>query len=546
MFQYYEREPDLHTAKALVRSWTQTPSSIDVLHKIFKILVDSNNAPDIFLLNSMIQACIKNNAHDTALNYIDTIIKYKLQPNQYTFRLLTSLCANTHNTAAAKKVLAALQNSVGKDDVNLIDCTQLIRGKCNVLFCSYKIAFSESADALAVLDIMDKRRLRIDPVAYITLLTVCTNSSDLASGKLVHKHLREKQVQLTLPLCNALIKFYGKCQDLPAAFSVFDNARQILKPNTVTYVCLLTSCAQSKNLERGKQVHQLIISELIEIPSDLYDALISMYIKCRDPVTALNLFQEMKQRGTLLTSVTYTSILSASPSLLFGKQIHTEITNTQVQMTSTLRNALINMYSKFNDVGSAFQLYTETKQQLVPDAVTYMCLLNGCANTGDLNRGHELHCTIVENQQLSLPVFNSLLSMYIKCGDPSSSLQLWNDRKLFCIQPDNISYSCVLPACTNLLQVRQMYNEIMGSNVELNSILCTGIINMFVKFGDFDSAFQLYDQTKHKFVPDSVTFVCLLTACSNKVDIQRGKTPIFCSLTCTRQATLSRIEPFQC
>ncbi len=232
-------------------------------------------------------------------------------------------------------------------------------------------------------------------MAYITLLTVCTNSSGLDSGKLVHKHLREKQVQLTLPLCNALIKFYGKCQDLPAAFSVFDNARKLLKPNTVTYICLLTACVQSKNLDRGKQVHQLI-SGLYDIPSDLYDAL---YIRCGDPVMALNMFQEMKQRGILLSPTTYTSILSASLSLLFGKQIHSEITNTGVLTTSSLRNALINMYSKFNDVGSAFQLYTETKQQLVPDAVTYICLLTGCANTGDLHRGHELHRIIVENQQ---------------------------------------------------------------------------------------------------------------------------------------------------
>ncbi len=137
--------------------------------------------------------------------------------------------------------------------------------------------------------------------------------------------------------------------------------------------------------------------------------------------------------------------------------------------------------------------------------------------------------------------------MFIKCGDSSSALQLWNDRKLYCIQPDHISYSCLLPACTSLLQVKQLHNEIMDSKVELNSILCTGIINTFVKFGDFDSVFQLYDQTKHKLIPDSVTFVCLLTACSNKAAIQRGQTVLFCwLLTHSRQATLSRIKPFQC
>ncbi len=70
-----------------------------------------------------------------------------------------------------------------------------------------------------------------------------------------------------------------------------------LKPDDVTFTCLLTACADVSDLSRGKQVHQDIVNSGIQPTLTLQNSLINMHGRCKDQDIAFQLYQEMKQRG---------------------------------------------------------------------------------------------------------------------------------------------------------------------------------------------------------------------------------------------------------
>jgi len=60
------------------------------------------------------------------------------------------------------------------------------------------------------------------------------------------------------------------------------NGREMVKPNKITWVSLLSACAEAKELERGKQVHKELLESGAELTMELQNSLVNMYAQCDD------------------------------------------------------------------------------------------------------------------------------------------------------------------------------------------------------------------------------------------------------------------------
>ncbi|KAL5982619.1 hypothetical protein ACLOJK_016693 [Asimina triloba] len=152
--------------------------------------------------------------------------------------------------------------------------------------------------------------------------------------------------------------------------------------DSVTYTNLLQACTRSGSLIQGELIHGHIIKTSFKPCLFLQNNLLSMYCKCGDMAMARQLFDRMPTRNIISW------------------------------------NSMITGYSQMGLYDEAMILFFAARGiPMVLDRFTYACVLNICAQTGDLRLGMIIHGLVVVGG-LSSKVFliNSVIDMYAKSG----------------------------------------------------------------------------------------------------------------------------------
>jgi pentatricopeptide repeat protein len=186
-----------------------------------------------------------------------------------------------------------------------------------------------------VLRLMDALRLPLDEELYLSLINECTYSRDATQAALVHAHILNAYAEpLPLHLTNRLILMYSACGDINNAGKLFGRmlvrdtlswtilisaysdlsdghykamklfakmlGQQPIKGEYLLHaiVCTLRSCARSRNIGFGLQIHTLMIKQ-IGVPEalsgNLGSALVQFYCMVDFCESALQVFDEMKR-----------------------------------------------------------------------------------------------------------------------------------------------------------------------------------------------------------------------------------------------------------
>ncbi len=246
---------------------------------------------------------------------------------------------------------------------------------------------------------------------------------------------------------NAMILGHVKCGQGQKALELFHQMQQEgVQPNYVTFVGVLNACANGIALEEGRCVHHHIVQSGLEMNVFVGNSLVDMYAKCgriedawkvfhkmpsRDVVTwnalvlghvkcgheqkALELFQQMQQEGVLPKSVTFVGVLNACASVIAleeGRRVHQQIIQSGLESHVFVGSSLVDMYAKCGSIEDAFRVFNKMPSR---DVVTWTAILGGCAMHG---HGRE-----------ALKHFEQM------CDEG--------------VQPDDITFVCVLSACSH-------------------------------------------------------------------------------------------------
>ncbi|MCO5591197.1 hypothetical protein L7F22_045178 [Adiantum nelumboides] len=160
--------------------------------------------------------------------------------------------------------------------------------------------------------------------------------------------------------------------------------REGIFPNEVTFLCILKACAAIGAIEKGKKIHdQVLMQGLLEHHVVLVNALVDMYAKCN----ALHLAKSVLEKLPSCNVVSW--------------------------------NALIGGYAQ-NGQGQQALNYLESMQceGIVPDEITCVFILKGCALIGAISKGKQIHDEISTQGLLEHhPTLGSaLVEMSAKCG----------------------------------------------------------------------------------------------------------------------------------
>lgn len=309
---------------------------------------------------------------------------------------------------------------------------------------------------------------------------------------------------------------YGILGAMEPARAAFD---KICNHDVYSWNMLLTSYAQNESLKTARTV----FDKMPEKNVVSWNAMMSAYAAqdCGDD--ALDLFFQMQATGIMPNKVTFICAVDACAHMGFlekGLEIHAAIVGNGYEADVVVGTSLINMYGKGSKLSRATRVFYRMPQKNV---VSWTAMIAACEHTG--------------HSQEALDLF---LIMQI------------ND-----IVPNQVTFTCVLCACANLATShmgQRIHGAMLSSGYELDTVLCSALINMYGKCGSLDDARVVFAKTQHKDTvawntmisastqnghskealdlfyqmqletvkPNIISFICALEACGSLPDLREG------------------------
>ncbi|KAM7515301.1 hypothetical protein LguiA_004884 [Lonicera macranthoides] len=236
-----------------------------------------------------------------------------------------------------------------------------------------------------------------------------------------------------------------------------------------------------------------------------------------------------------------------------GKQVHGHVLKLGFECDVFVHTSLINMYAQNGELGCARLVFDRSYHR---DAVSFTALVTGYTLMGYLDEARQL---FDEMSVRDVVAWNAMIAGYAGMSHYKEALGLFRQLQLSDLQPNDITFLGVLPACAHLgaLDLGKWIHAYIDKNIHsfTNASLWTSLIDMYAKCGSIEAAQQVFNDMKPKtssswnamisglamhghahealalfakmankgFEPDDITFVGVLSACSHTglVDIGR-------------------------
>lgn len=327
-------------------------------------------------------------------------------------------------------------------------------------------------------------------------------------------------------------------------------------PDKFTFPCVIRSCGDAMDALDVKKIHGLLFKFGLELDVFIGSALVNTYLKfglmrdaqevfdeltVRDVVLwnsmvngyakiglfdeALEVFRLMGINGVVPSIFTVTgvlSIFSVIEDFDNGRAVHGLIIKLGYDSGVAVSNALIDMYGKCKCIVDALNIFEAMDEKDIfswnsiltvhehcgyhfgtlrlfdrmlgemvkPDLVTITTVLPACSYLAALAHGREIHGYMIANgfAKAEILVNNAVLDMYTKCGD--------------------------------LTYARLVFDDMREKDVASWNIMIMG----YGMHGDVDEALELFSRMcQAQLVPDAITFVGLLSACSHAGMVKKGQ-----------------------
>ncbi|WMV11003.1 hypothetical protein MTR67_004388 [Solanum verrucosum] len=238
---------------------------------------------------------------------------------------------------------------------------------------------------------------------------------------------------------------------------------------------------------------------------------------------ALDFYTQMRKLNVKPDNYTFPSIINSCGSLLdleMVKIVHNDVLEMGFGSDLYICNALIDMYSRMNELGRAREVFDKMPSR---DVVSW----------------------------------NSLVSGYSANGYWEEALEAFREGRLSGVAADAFTVSSVLPACGGLMEVEQgqmVHGLVEKSGIKGDIAVSNGLLSMYFKFerlldcqrifdemifrdivtwniiicgfshsGLYQESIKLFREMVYEYEPDLLTVTSVLQACGHMGDLRFGR-----------------------
>ncbi|KAL5723031.1 hypothetical protein ACHQM5_006477 [Ranunculus cassubicifolius] len=383
--------------------------------------------PNQFTLGSLLTACTKLDALHQGRWIHGFMIKTVINVNSYAASALLDMYVKRGTVTDARAVFDELES------FDLVPWTTMIVGY------THRNLPNEALKLFT-----DKRWAHVLPnsVTVANVLSACAVVGDLILGKNIHS-IGKKLGLEDSPVENALVHMYAKCGMIRDASYIFE---MIVDKDVVAWNSMIAGYFQNGFTQEG-----------------------------------LALFRQMRHSYTL-DAVTLVSVLSACTilsALWAGSALHSYALQLGFLSSNVyVGTALLNLYSKCGDWGSARRVFDEMKEK---NNVTWCSMMAGCG----------MH------------------------GDSSGSIALLGEMMKEKLEPNEVIFTTILSACSHTGMIGEgwkYFNSMCNEHHLVPSMkhyVC--MIDLLARAGRLEEAFDFIERMPIQ--PDTRIWGALLHGC---------------------------------
>ncbi|KAI3773534.1 hypothetical protein L1987_48064 [Smallanthus sonchifolius] len=233
---------------------------------------------------------------------------------------------------------------------------------------------------------------------------------------------------------------------------------------------------------------------------------------------------------------------------------HARMIKLGYETCPSLASLLITAYISFNNLNFARQLLNEVphwKFKLVSSNL----IIASFMKMGDVDIAKKV---FIKMPKRDLVTWNSMIGGFVRNARFDEAFRLFRKMLNSNMEPDKFTFSSIITSCGRagaLDQAKWVHGLLTEKRIELNFILSSALIDMYSKCGRIETAKSIFEKVRHddvsvwnaminglamhglamdaiatffkiedeNILPDSITFVGILTACSHCGLTQQGR-----------------------
>ncbi|KAL5159533.1 Pentatricopeptide repeat-containing protein [Glycine soja] len=359
---------------------------------------------DVACWNTVISCYYQSGNFKDALEYFGLMRRFGFEPNSVTITTAISSCARLLDLNRGMEIHEELINSGFLLDSFISSALVDMYGKCGHLEMAIEIfeqmpkktvvawnsmisGYGLKGDIISCIQLfkrMYNEGVKPTLTTLSSLIMVCSRSARLLEGKFVHGYTIRNRIQPDVFVNSSLMDLYFKCGKVELAEKIFklipkskvvswnvmisgyvaegklfealglfsEMRKSYVESDAITFTSVLTACSQLAALEKGKEIHNLIIEKKLDNNEVVMGALLDMYAKCGAVDEAFSVFKCLPKRDL----VSWTSMITA--------------------------------YGSHGHAYGALELFAEMLQSNVkPDRVAFLAILSACGHAGLVDEG---------------------------------------------------------------------------------------------------------------------------------------------------------------
>lgn len=341
-----------------------------------------------------------------------------------------------------------------------------------------------------------------DNLTYPFLLNSCASLNDLNHGIEVHGRVVRSGFGFYIPVSNALIDMYGKCDVLEGARKVFN---EMSVRDVVSYNAVLGAYARGKV---GMVDAQVLFDGMPVKNVISWNAMIVGYINCGDLDSARAIFDRVPERNivswtTMLVGYAKNGLIDLA-KVFFDKM---------PERSLVCWTAMISAYAQNGRPSDALRLFRRMeKEHIKPDAFTMTAVISASAQLGQTDLANwitsyvDQHCI-----EQNLQVLTALVDMHAKCGNIEKAFRIFEKIP----RRDVFSYSALITGLASHghgVEALDIFQKMLAENIKPDCITFVGVLTACRHTGLVEDGMKYWESMvkDYDIEPDTDHYACMV------------------------------------
>lgn len=317
---------------------------------------------------------------------------------------------------------------------------------------------------------------------------------------------------------------------------------------------LIACCIDPMHTTTSLDHAQRVFSQIESPNLFIYNAMIRGYSGSENPHLSFSFYIELQRLKIFPDNITFPFLVKSCTqkgSQVMGTQAHNQIIKHGFESDVYVQNSLVHMYSAFGDIDAAKLIFRRISYL---DVVSWTSMITGYCKCGDVESARKLFDKMPER---NLVTWSIMISGYARNNQYNRALDLFQILQLKGTKANETIMVTVISSCAHLGaldQGKRAHEYILRSELTLNLILGTALVDMYAKCGSITEAIRVFNGLPEKDplswttliaglamhgsaikaleyfykmvnmgqTPRDITFTAVLSACSHGGMVEKG------------------------